>query len=537
MNCCPKCELGDLDDVFAYKTPVIARIRDRKLGLLRLFFSFLIIVYIGVYSIVANKGYARQGILRGNSRLAFRAPTVDNCDPEERGCKFDFTNPNKLAYCAQSSLPYPGRKFPCSQLLADQLVGGYGNGNQYFFATRRQVDLKYKNVYEGTMLPEYCEDDPDQDEPNCPSHSYATDIKKFTLLFDHGFKSNGIDVTASSLEMKGTVISKNQQQCDGLDYDSTRTREPNTVWKKWNGVQCEISPNKTTACLEALKRDNKYDGHECGYDIFTLGTVFETVRPSLPHLNSLGETNKTYRDQGMVMNIIVTYTNEETFFIKSIPSYTMEVATVPNQAAKWTSSELSFIGGNNTVAGIRDALPVEVNTRSAGMKINVIFNDDKVFGAFDFATLLDNLTSALALIAVASIIVDFFMLSKLSALRLYYSEVKFTNSVDFSDMSDYLKDNKHLSINSKMKEMRRMSCSVEGVEEGGRRRTAPPGHTETINPARPEQHSTESKGKQEMVELYRWKRTTNGGKEFVKISVPSNVLEEHQDKRASKGSM
>tara|TARA_B110000211_G_C14004339_1_gene520075 strand:- start:353 stop:568 length:216 start_codon:yes stop_codon:yes gene_type:complete len=64
------------------------------------------------------------------------------------------------------------------------------------------------------------------------------------------------------------------------------------------------------------------------------------------------------------------------------------------------------------------------------------------------------------------------------------------------------------------------------VEEGGRRRTAPPGHTETINPARPEQHSTESKGKQEMVELYRWKRTTNGGKEFVKISVPSNVLEE-----------
>ena len=106
----------------------------------------------------------------------------------------------------------------------------------------------------------------------------------------------------------------------------------------------------------------------------------------------------------------MTYTNEETFFIKSIPSYTVEVATVPNQAAKWTNSELSFIGGNSTVASIRDALPVEVNTRSAGMKINVIFNDDKVFGAFDFATLLDNLTSALALIAVASIIVDFFML-------------------------------------------------------------------------------------------------------------------------------
>ena len=61
----------DLDDVFAYKTPVVAVIRDRKLGILRLLFMTSIMIYIVIFSLILNKGYAELGSIASTLDVKF----------------------------------------------------------------------------------------------------------------------------------------------------------------------------------------------------------------------------------------------------------------------------------------------------------------------------------------------------------------------------------------------------------------------------------------------------------------------------------
>lgn len=162
------------------------------------------------------------------------------------------------------------------------------------------------------------------------------------------------------------------------------------------------------------------------------------------------------------------------------------------------------------------------------------------------------------------------MMSPLFKLRMYYSELKFTSSVDFSDLEDYIKKNKGQPI---PKRVLTGACSVEDFENeekddghqatgidissGNKRRTT----NEQMNPlngstSTSTTHDNEvlaggtlvtkkQKSKSieitdvekealngtydddvEMVELYRWKRLSNGGKQFMKIQVPSSIFQD-----------
>ena len=486
---------------------MVARIRDRKLGLCRLFFSLCIFTYIGILNIGFSKGYAKQGTLRGNSRLSFRAPTVDNCDPGDATCVYAFTPPQHRPYCSQSALPYEGRKLFCSELPANMITAGLGSGNQFFLASRHQITVTNltndQNVFQSTLLPEYCRQQKD-DSDLCEEYVYSSDVLKFTALFDHGFESSGIDIRGTSQTMNGTIISRNKKLCDGVDT-------PAKEWDEGQGL-CEISPNKTTACLDLVQKDLD-TGSECGYDIFTVGALLNTMGPKLPQLDSVASTHgksKTYRDQGMLMNIVVTYTNENAFDLATHPTYTIEIKTVPHQSAKWDTSSTAFISSTaKSLESIASALPIDVTTSSAGLKINVIFIDRRVL-KIDAATLLSSLTSALTLIALASMIVDFCMLSRLSQLRQYYRQLKFTSSIDFSDLKESLHNNNNDTVNPTLD----IRALVEGpTSKGG-----------TCNTRKKKNAQVEDGKKQEMIELYRWKRKSNGGKEFVQISIPADLL-------------
>ena len=420
MPCCNK----DLDDVFAYKTPMIARIRDRKLGLCRLLFSFLIVCYIGIYNIIVLQGFAKQGILTGRSRLSLQAPTIDStngntagCNLNDPSCLYNFQRPETLSYCSQSNLPYTGIKFPCSALKASQLATGLGSGNEYFLATKQQVHITsqhslYKDRiggvdYKAHLHPAFCI----QSQTNCSKYAYATDPLQFTALFDHGFVSKGINITGESRRMKGVLISNNKELCTERSLaiaDKTKqangniVRVPNEIWKEWDGYECSINPNKTSDCVK--------NGKSCGYDIFSLSILFDLLKQDGSEPNSLdidADTedpstvqNKTYRDQGINMNIKVTYSNSPNKpWIDDEISYRIEIDTVPQQTAKWEESITTFLTSNNSIESIADSTPIEITTASAGIKINVEFQDGKVL-KWDPSTLLTNLTSALTLMAI-----------------------------------------------------------------------------------------------------------------------------------------
>ena len=54
-TCCGK----DSDEVFSYYTPAIVRIKDRKLGLSKLFFQVGAFLWIVGYNIILKKGWAK----------------------------------------------------------------------------------------------------------------------------------------------------------------------------------------------------------------------------------------------------------------------------------------------------------------------------------------------------------------------------------------------------------------------------------------------------------------------------------------------
>ena len=58
----------DVDVLCAYSTPKIVRAVDRRLGLLNLFFSLVILVYVAVWQIARNTGAFPGGLARRAAR-------------------------------------------------------------------------------------------------------------------------------------------------------------------------------------------------------------------------------------------------------------------------------------------------------------------------------------------------------------------------------------------------------------------------------------------------------------------------------------
>lgn len=120
--------------------------------------------------------------------------------------------------------------------------------------------------------------------------------------------------------------------------------------------------------------------------------------------------------------VLVTYKNEggET-------TYTYRVERIPRADYKvfdirWDSMDLR---SNRTVI------------KRAGPKVLFIVTGD--LSMFDFQTLLVQAVSAIGLLNIATLVVEFVMLNVLP-LRRYYTKVKIEETEDFSDVRDQLKE-------------------------------------------------------------------------------------------------
>ena len=88
--------------------------------------------------------------------------------------------------------------------------------------------------------------------------------------------------------------------------------------------------------------------------------------------------------------------------------------------------------------------------------------------------------------------------------------VKLGMVIDFSDLKESLHNNNNDTVNPTLD----IRALVEGpTSKGG-----------TCNTRKKKNAQVEDGKKQEMIELYRWKRKSNGGKEFVQISIPADLL-------------
>ena len=521
---------ANVDEVFSYSTPVVVRIRDRRLGLLRIVFSVLIFAYIGIYNIWYQRGYAKQGTLLGNSRITFQAPTRNTssgasaCDPWLPSCEYDFGSPTELAYCTQSQLNYThGRKFPCSNLTEVDLVSGLGNGGEYFLATKQQ-GIYTRSGYEAHTLPHFCaaKHDDFNTKDRCSPYAYAVQPERFTMLFDHGFSSEELNIYGSSRTMKGRLRVSNKALCDSTPVaSSSNLDEAGKMYSPWNGAYCLVNPNKTATCESKRKTNpDSIQTIECGYDVLNIDYVLDAVSRENPRLDDpvVKGKSKTHRDQGMVLDVRVIYSNVDQPYqigVKLLPGnpyYELEFVTFPNQNAKWSVSSDQLIDGSPFQL-------LKYQKVSAGLDLHVRFIDDQVL-KFDAATLLSSVTSAITLIFVATKIVDFYMLSPLSKFRNYYKRLKFHESINFTQLADFLEDNAATSDLELNADDLRGSLDEATLS----RRTGLSSRS---------RDSATAVGAEPNVSLFRWRIRPDGQREFVQIEIPERVLEEHGTEQAT----
>ena len=67
----------DSDEVFAYATPAVVKIKDRKLGLAKLFFQILAFIWIVINNVFLQKGWAKTVIPTGVVRLSPLQPKIN----------------------------------------------------------------------------------------------------------------------------------------------------------------------------------------------------------------------------------------------------------------------------------------------------------------------------------------------------------------------------------------------------------------------------------------------------------------------------
>lgn len=517
----------DLDDYFAYRTPLVARIRDRRLGLLRLGLSVLIFLYIVFYQIIYMRGWAETGQITGTNRFSVQQPTVNSCDPDAPSCLPVIPDRSKFAYCQRSNLSYVGHKLPC--FVGDQgIQDDKGVESEHYIKTRsRQV----QQLYNSTAQRYYNRGRPLDD-------AYTTDVESFTVLLLHSFfvtfGDGSLPTSGTSSSLHGWLHSRNSALCDRFpDAPEEDEYRPGTKRPYSNG-ECLINPNRTKKCLDNIEPE------ECGIDIFKLGDLLDAAPSEHPRLDDVvrhsSSDPETYREGGMIVRLVISYDNRDGVFgfLREKPVYRITVDVQPKQTAKWVWSFNYF----DTAAGRNDY--ARYLYTSHGLIFFVEHRNKSVY-TFSFPALLMNITTSLTLIAIASTMVDTLMLSRICGYRHYYRNIKYQNTVDFSDLDSAIKQlqSRGVRLDSKAIDLMRLDfrADEDQIAEDLAKLSNLSGSTikhpsnlsggvsekVVINPAAVD---GENDGIA-MIDLFRWEPTRDGKKRFVKVQVPRSVLEQH----------
>ena len=132
-----------------------------------------------------------------------------------------------------------------------------------------------------------------------------------------------------------------------------------------------------------------------------------------------GGANGTYRENGVTITVQIEYSNREDWSFPTSPAYTYKVK---HQKGSSASFEDSYY------ASYPDGLTIVQNS---GVKIN--FVQSGVFYSFDGTEALIRISTALALFAVATTVVDS-LARYVMKHRDIYNEIMVEESQDFGDL-------------------------------------------------------------------------------------------------------
>jgi len=413
LRWCPGSILGyDVDDLFAYSTIKRVTIRDARLGVLFYTLTFLIAVYILIYQLIWQGGYLAFAVPTNSVRVTLQQPTALDgkpCNPNQASCLDNFTSPATLPYCwtpdrtVQNISGGSYKTLNCSYMDGTDVTALHGTSILMATAVHaysQQLNPECETSF-GSSAAATCQK---LWKADADSAWYVVDPEQFTLLVDHTATAPGIEVDPR--ETTGYLY-----VADGGSRQDRFCTDNDGISDMWSGARasgapCYVSPNKAGTA----------DYFHVGFLLDSMGVALDEVSPT-----STVAQPELRRYSGMVVRIVIEYHNFRAFHlgVQSRVHYVYKLTALPGSTYKETRN----VNTNYPTERVKQDLHgVLFNLQAGGY-----------LARFDFTEMLVQLTTSLALLAVATTVVNL-LAQYVLKYSPFYKKAMYTTSPDFSDL-------------------------------------------------------------------------------------------------------
>jgi len=341
------------DYLYSYETYKCVVIKDKTLGLIYWTLFFLIVFYIFGYIIVVDKGY-----LEYDTPVGIVRPKL--IKPDSLVIRADDTH----SYCAQSS---------CRIWDALDIVYPLSESDTLSITTA-VTEIDQVRVCKETDT--VCSTD--VFEETGKSKFFVADVENFQLVVEHSMQAEKLIFEEDADEHTG--FSESSRHMTGQLVATN-----NTVLAKFPRHRADRFPLRLLLEAADVDLDHKY---------------------AIKRRRNLTEVEETMRARGLVLFVVITYSNTNTFFGTHAVSYEYNVHRL---------HETNFM--------VYEALESEGDSRRHLHKrfgIHLKFILTGSIGRFSFKALLANIASALGLVTLSSIVVDQLALYVLPLRNTYF---------------------------------------------------------------------------------------------------------------------
>eukprot|EP01061_Rhynchopus_euleeides_P036044 TRINITY_DN60721_c0_g1_i1.p2 TRINITY_DN60721_c0_g1~~TRINITY_DN60721_c0_g1_i1.p2 ORF type:complete len:572 (+),score=229.03 TRINITY_DN60721_c0_g1_i1:82-1716(+) len=464
----PKASLPfDLDNIFAYKTGKVVRIRDRKLGIAKLLITIGIFVYVVIYEAILQQGYLLKETPQGTVMTTLRRPIDAEISPLPTYC-----SPNTDPVVGEDRLPCEWLDeidvlFPAGEELGSMFLTtrvSYANDtsepgcNERLLYTENsagKVQLVTADGARNCNTPQVYDQIKDVD-----FHYYIAEIERFTMLWAHavyGPKSKDVRYNTDLKFAQMEMYTKDDIEFDEYDrnppnlrellttrgYAGTEKGDIMTVAVLMDGAQLReapyglnaISPQSTDATCVNAGTDNlntsicnsgcHWVGERCSY-LNAAGEATCNAAPKctwntaasgcFPTETSGVCIRNTIRYDGGVFLVMIDYQTPK--LTMDDMGYEYNVRYIPKAEYK-------------VITKIRSTTNPDKTQYLNRHGIRILFVQTGFITRFSFVELLKTLVAGVTLFAVANVVVELLLMRLLPGKHIY-ENYKYLTSEDFS---------------------------------------------------------------------------------------------------------
>lgn len=448
-----------------YQTAKIVQLKDKRLGYLYYSLIFLILLFVVGYEILYSNDQFDKRDVTGTPLMNIQQPTLNSCNPGHDDCESDFTPLGDLPYCQvyqgnSTSVPQADRR-PCFYADHHTLVPTSTNGGSLFIPTRIDKRTEVRDCVPAASNNYTC-----RNEFRIVNHSgvmYIADIERYTLLIAHSYQRDTVSGNNNNLE--GSYLECDRRKKDNAFVGAiTRaifgaTECPGGYWRR--KIACilddcgrDAASRKKKSLLANLMQygtDHRHGRQRTrgrrvafardrggGYgevmlevssmgtapkvdhdafaipdgDVFSLSKLLSLAGVSLDATHNLD--GDPLREAGTVLDIEVIYNNLHSFsstFGNTRVEYWYKIAVRPMHQVK--EEVVQWVDANADKRIIQNRHGIDIVVKVSG-----------TFGFFSIMNLMLMLTTASAMLAVATVLTDKLAMYAM-ADRDFYSAKKY----------------------------------------------------------------------------------------------------------------